>query len=160
MRVTCAQFARMVGVSKQAISEWKKRGIIELGPDGKLDPAKATRQVIERTNPVKLRARVFKQATATLDELRTRVRQLEAELAAEREWSNARACAAAARAEDHAARQLCRFTDALVARWDEARNLHGACALSEWLDELAAIEFYGVGLADYRAGLAADADGL
>ncbi len=81
MRVKPAQFARMCKVSKQAVSVWIREGKITLGPDGLLDPVVASRQVFERTDPGRLRARVFKNAVAPYGELQARVRELESQLA-------------------------------------------------------------------------------
>ena len=38
VRLLPAQFARMVGVSKQSVSKWIRAGKVTLGPDGRLDP--------------------------------------------------------------------------------------------------------------------------
>ena len=76
MRVRPAQFSRMCGVSRQAVSDWIKRGVISLGPDGLLDPVTASRQVFERTDPARLRARVFKDLARDVPELREQVREL------------------------------------------------------------------------------------
>ncbi len=159
LRVLPAQFARMCEVSKQTVSQWIKRGIVTLGPDGKLDPAVAGRQVIERTNPIRLRARVFRHATAGLDESRARVRELEQELASEREWGDARSRAAGFCARDEAAQAVGRVVDALCARFDEACAAHAAGGLEPWLDELVAVEFFGEDLAEYRAAMADDEAG-
>lgn len=156
LRVLPAQFARMCEVSKQTVSQWIKRGIVTLGPDGKLDPAVAGRQVIERTNPIKLRARVFRHATAGLDELRARVRELEQELAIERACGDARAKAAGFHASDAAAQAVGRVVDAVCARFDEACAARAADGLETWMDELVAVEFFGEDLADYRAVVADD----
>ena len=80
IRVTPAQFARMCGVSKQAVSGWKKRGIITIGPDGKLDPSRAAQQVIRNTDPARLRARVFKEAVEDHQTTRERAAKLQAEI--------------------------------------------------------------------------------
>lgn len=77
VRVQPAVFARMCQVSKQCVSQWIKQGKITRGPDGLINPAQAARQVFERTDPSRLRARVFKNAMSTQDELRLRVRTLE-----------------------------------------------------------------------------------
>jgi transcriptional regulator with XRE-family HTH domain len=156
MRVSPAQFARMVGVSKQAVSQWIKRGTVTLGPDGKLDPAKASREVIENTDPSKLRARVFKQATASHDELRQRIGTLEAELAEERDYGERREKAADFRAEDAADRNLCRLTDALEARFDEAIAARAAGTLHEWIQELVCVAFYEQDLEEFRRQYAED----
>ncbi len=76
MRVRPAQFARLCQVSRQAVSDWIKRGVISLGPDGLLDPVTASRQVFERTDPARLRARVFKDIARDVPELREQVREL------------------------------------------------------------------------------------
>jgi DNA-binding transcriptional regulator YdaS (Cro superfamily) len=91
MRVLPAEFARMVGVSKQSVSQWIKQGKVMLGPDGRLDPHKASREVLQRTDPARLRARVFKDAMSGTDQLRARVRDLEQQLAGERKASEERA---------------------------------------------------------------------
>lgn len=84
MRVRPADFARMVQVSKQTVSRWIKEGKIVLGPDGRLDPSKAVREVLERTDPARLRARLFKSATESREELRSRAESAEAALRAAR----------------------------------------------------------------------------
>lgn len=84
MRVRPAQFARMCEVSKQAVSDWIRRGVVTLGPDGFLDPIAASRQVFERTDPARLRARVFKNLARDVPELKERVRDLNNELRATR----------------------------------------------------------------------------
>ncbi|MBL8448198.1 MAG: hypothetical protein JNJ44_12380 [Zoogloeaceae bacterium] len=86
MRVRPAQFARMCGVSKQAVSQWVKEGKVTIGPDGLLDPVVASRQVFERTDPGRLRARVFREAMAPYGELQAKVRALESELEHWRTW--------------------------------------------------------------------------
>lgn len=159
MRVLPAQFARMCRVSKTTVSKWIKRGIVTLGPDGKLDPAIASRQVVEGTNPIKLRARVFKDAVAGRDELRARIAELERELAIEREWGDVREKAAGARASDAASQALGCVMDALSARFDEACAARAAHRLERWLDELAAVLFYGEDLDEYRREFPEDDNG-
>lgn len=80
VRVRPAVFARMCQVSKQCVSQWIKEGKITRGPDGLIDPAVAARQVFERTDPSRLRARVFKNAMSTQDQLKQRVRTLEQQI--------------------------------------------------------------------------------
>lgn len=81
IRVKPATFARMVGVSKQCVSQWVKSGKVTLFPDGTLDPARAAKQVIDNSDPARLRARVFKTAMDDVGALRRRIGSLEAELA-------------------------------------------------------------------------------
>lgn len=81
VRVKPVEFARMCGVSRQAVSKWIKRGLFTVGPDGRFDPALAWRQVLECSDPARLRARVFKDAVAPVAALRERIADLEAERA-------------------------------------------------------------------------------
>lgn len=81
MRVRPADFARLCGVSKQAVSQWVKRGTIALLPDGTLDPVQASRQVLENSDPSRLRARIFKNALQDPADLRASIRRLEGRLA-------------------------------------------------------------------------------
>lgn len=80
VRVRPAVFARMCQVSKQCVSQWIKEGKITRGPDGLIDPTLAARQVFERSDPTRLRARVFKNAMSTQDELKLRARMLEQQI--------------------------------------------------------------------------------
>ena len=81
VRVTQADFARMAGVSRQTVSQWVKLGKIRsVYPDGRLDPARAAREVIKNTEPGKLRARLFKVAAEDAAALRTRAMDLQHQL--------------------------------------------------------------------------------
>lgn len=84
IRVRPATFARMVGVSRQTVSGWIKQGKVTLYPDGTLDPAKAAKQVINNSDPARLRAKLFKTAVSDVASLQRRVAQLETELEAAR----------------------------------------------------------------------------
>ena len=76
IRVRPAQFARMCEVSKQAVSQWIAQGKITLYPDGTLDPAKAAREVINNSDPLRLRAKVFKAASSDVGALRKEIAAL------------------------------------------------------------------------------------
>lgn len=144
IRVLPAQFARMMEVSRQTVSRWIHEGKVTLGPDGKLDPAKATREVIERTDPARLRARVLKQATATHDELRDRIRELEEERTRHDEIVEAHVRAARFREQNETAGRLKEFMDAIEARFPEAQEAHAAGRLDQWLDDVCGFVFYGL----------------
>ena len=74
VRVSQADFARLVGVSRQTVSQWVRKGKIQTAyPDGSLDPARAARDVIRNTKPSQLRAKVFKVATEDAQALRIRL---------------------------------------------------------------------------------------
>lgn len=81
LRVRPAEFARMVGVSKQTVSQWVSSGKVTLGPDGRLDPVKASSQVVANSDPSRLRARVLREAVMDSGSLRRRIADLERQLA-------------------------------------------------------------------------------
>ena len=80
IRVRPAQFARMCGVSRQAVSQWIKAGKVLLYPDGTLDPAVAARRVIECTDPARMRAKVFRVISDDAATMRGRINQLEVDM--------------------------------------------------------------------------------
>ncbi len=81
IRVRPAHFARMCKVSRQTVSQWIKSGKISLYPDGTLDPAKAASAIVTKTDPTRLRAKVFRLAVDDAAALRKRIAVIEAELA-------------------------------------------------------------------------------
>lgn len=136
MRVRPAKFAKMCEVSKQTVSGWIKRGIVTIGPDGMLDPAVASRQVFERTDPARLRARVFKSAMLGHDELLARVRSLEKELAEQREQHRWELRALDFRRSDETDRQLSALLAALLADFGSFAELHRAGRVDELTDRI------------------------
>jgi hypothetical protein len=155
LRVSPAQFARMCEVSKQSVSQWIKQGKVTLGPDGKLDPAKAAREVFERTDPARLRARVFKSAMESREDLRGRVRDLDAALvrlrsehAQELAWIEH---AARNGFGDAQAKHLADLEDAIAADFDALILAHLDGTLGERLDDLVARIFYSGALAEAAA---------
>lgn len=81
IRVRPADFARMVEVSKQTVSQWIKKGIINIGVDGRLNPKEAARQVVQNTDPGRLRARLLKPLVNDTGALRRRICEQDADLA-------------------------------------------------------------------------------
>lgn len=99
VRISPAEFSRLMSVSKTTVSNWIKLGKITLHADGKLDAKAAAESLIKKTDPSKLRAKVFKQITndATtlqneITRLNVRVMELESALiesnTAKNEWCN------------------------------------------------------------------------
>lgn len=82
LRLTRAEFARFLGVSKQAVGEWAAAGKITLGTDGRLDPRQAVSQLLRNSNPARLRAKVLVPLMRDIGGLQKRVADLEADLAA------------------------------------------------------------------------------
>jgi transcriptional regulator with XRE-family HTH domain len=70
VRVLPAEFARIVGCSKQSVSRWLRNGTVTLGADGRLDPTHAMRQLIRHGDPGRIRLRLVKQAMANMTDLR------------------------------------------------------------------------------------------
>ena len=85
LRLTRAEFARFLGVSKQAVGEWVTAGKITLGADGRLDPRQAVSQLLRNTDPARLRAKVLEPLSRDIGRLQKRVADLEAAIAAANE---------------------------------------------------------------------------
>jgi predicted transcriptional regulator len=71
VRMRPAQFARLLGVSKQAVSRWIAEGKVTLNPvDGLLDAQAAVQQVLRNTDPGRLRSRILRAAVGDVQQLR------------------------------------------------------------------------------------------
>lgn len=81
IRVLPAELARMFDVSKQTVSQWIKQGKVTLGPDGRLDPQIAARQVMENSDPARLRARVLRPLAVDVDALNQQIADRDAHIA-------------------------------------------------------------------------------
>lgn len=80
IRVTRAQFARMMGCSRQAVTEWVNAGRLTVGADGRFDPCKAVADLLRTGDPARLRAKVLQPLVAELAGYRARITDLEAAL--------------------------------------------------------------------------------
>ena len=80
IRVTRAQFAKMMGCSRQAVTEWVRAGRLTVGPDGRFDPRTAVASLLRTGDPARLRAKVLQPLAAELQTLRGRIVDLEAAL--------------------------------------------------------------------------------
>ena len=85
LRLTRAEFARFLGVSKQTAGEWVTAGKISLGADGRLDPRQAVSQLLRNSDPARLRAKVLAPLVRDVGVMQKRVADLEAALAAANE---------------------------------------------------------------------------
>lgn len=148
MRVKPAQFARMAGVTKQAVSMWIKEGKVSLGPDGLLDPVVASRQVFERTDPARLRARVFRDAVAPYADLQKRVRELEEERAAWLAWRHLYLH------QDEIYERLGALQNALSFEFDRLVEANIDDRLDEALDTLVCLHFWRLTPDELDAGAA------
>lgn len=80
IRVTRAQFARMMGCSRQAVTEWVRAGRVTVGTDGRFDPRKAVADLLRTGDPARLRAKVLQPLADELAGYRQRIVELEAAL--------------------------------------------------------------------------------
>lgn len=85
LRLTRAEFARFLGVSKQAVGEWVTAGKITLGTDGRLDPRQAVSQLLRNTDPARLRSKVLAPLMRDVGVMQKRIADLECALAAANE---------------------------------------------------------------------------
>lgn len=139
VRMSRAEFARLLGVSKQAVGEWVKSGKILLGVDGLLDPRQAVQQLLRNTDPARLRSKVLAPLVRDVGMLQRRIADLEAEIARVRED---------AEFHEGAAGELLEQWAALFARlrdeWCDLRLLpapQGLAALEAWREGVEASEF-------------------
>lgn len=82
LRLTRAEFARFLGVSKQAVGEWVTAGKITLGADCRLDPRQAVSQLLRNSDPARLRAKVLEPLVCDVGLMQKKVADLERALAA------------------------------------------------------------------------------
>lgn len=135
IRVNQAKFATMVGVSKNAVNKWVQSGLITLGPDGKVNPQEAARQLIERSDPARLRAPLLRRVLETTTDaqaraerlarevtlLRAAIAELESDLEAERTFRRDTCFH-----EDDLAKRECALTNALESEFDQLVVAHAA----------------------------------
>lgn len=150
VRVRPADFARMMSVSRTAVSKWIKDGKVSLGADGRLDPHAAAQQVMRNTDPARARARALKGALGDTGELRRQVRELQRQLDAERA-----ARAHTMHADDVEAR-LGKMLDAVGAGLPALAEARRQGSVSLALDWLAAVAFRGWSGDDLAEAFGAD----
>lgn len=85
LRLTRAEFARFLEVSKQAVGEWVVAGKITIGADGRLDPRQAVSQLLRNSDPARLRSKVLAPLARDVGVLQKRVAELEGDLASANE---------------------------------------------------------------------------
>lgn len=88
LRLTRAEFARFLGVSKQAVGEWVTAGKISIGADARLDPRQAVSQLLRNSDPARLRAKVLEPLVRDVGLMQKKVADLERALAATTEDAN------------------------------------------------------------------------
>lgn len=85
IRVRPADLARLLGVSKQAVSKWVADGRIVLGLDGRVDPRLAINRLLSTGDPSRLRAKFLAPIIVEVTASRKRIADLEKRLAEEAE---------------------------------------------------------------------------
>lgn len=70
LRVRQAELARLWKVSKQAINNYVRRGIISVDPDGLIPPKRALREYLANTDGARMRAEVMRTITSEVDDLK------------------------------------------------------------------------------------------
>ncbi len=140
LRVTQAEFARIMGVSRQSVSKWVAAGKVRPDLDGRFCPKRAARTVLASTDPKKIRARILKDAAedaaslrAEVDQLRETVDDSEANIRRLRE-----VIARLERDQAEADRQMEITPEMLAIRWDdfaEMRHDERARAIAGVLDD-------------------------
>lgn len=156
LRLRPAEFARLLGCTRQSVSIWVRDGKITLGADGRLDPRQAVSQLLRNTDPAKLRAKVLQPLMRDIGIYQQKISHLEQEL------SNA-----ATDAEFHEGASLellnviDRIRDRLLEEWEALReqppesSMNAFCAWMENAIENAAHD-NGSRIIDF---LAADVSG-
>ena len=59
IRVTRAEFSRMMGVTRQACTDWVKAGRIVVGADGRFDPRQAIASLLRTGDPARIRSAIL-----------------------------------------------------------------------------------------------------
>lgn len=80
IRLTRAELARLLEVSKQAVGDWVKSGKIVLGADGRIDPRQAVSQLLRSTDPARLRSKVLAPLVKDVGKYQQRIAELESNL--------------------------------------------------------------------------------
>jgi hypothetical protein len=80
LRVTRAQFSRLMSCSKQAVTDWVKSGRIILGADSRFDPTAAVEQLLRTGDPARLRAKILAPLVRDIAGRDRRIAELEAAL--------------------------------------------------------------------------------
>jgi AcrR family transcriptional regulator len=85
LRMNRADFARLVGVSKQTVGDWTRKGWVVLGADGLLDPKDAMRRLLRHIDPARLRAKTMAPLIVEAGAQARKIAELEKTLADTRE---------------------------------------------------------------------------
>jgi len=148
MRIRPAEFARLLGVSKQCVSHWIRDGKIAQPSqlDGRIDVQRAIQSVLRNTDPGRLRSRVLRQAVDDAQALRANLARAEdraeaAEAALREAQSKTRHLDEWIAASDRSAKI---FMDLIVQHADELRDT----PTEAWPELLDGLESVAIDAAD------------
>lgn len=82
IRVTRAEFSRMMGCSRQCVTDWVQSRRIVVGADGRFDPRQAVASLLRTGDPARIRAKVLEPLVRDIGQRDRRIADLEAKLAA------------------------------------------------------------------------------
>lgn len=132
IRVTRAEFSRIMGCSRQAVTDWVKDGRIVVGADGRFDPRQAVGRLLKTGDPAKIRAKVLEPLLREVSESARKINELEAALSAAKRDVEF---------NEGAANELLDVFNSLrtllKGEWEAIAALPGdigAIAVSDWLD--------------------------
>lgn len=136
IRVRPADLARMMNVSRQAVSGWVKQGKITLGADGRVDPKIAVTQLLSNCDPSRLRAKVFQPITKDISNQRRRIADLEKSVADLTEDRDFHAAAAS-----ELLKVMEEFRWQVVAAWPALSQMTGAEQIAAELERIEELAF-------------------
>lgn len=142
LRLTRAQLARLFGCSKQAVSEWVRKGVLTLGGDDRVGAVEAVRQYFERGDVDRMRVRVLRDVARDIAVQRARIRELEQSLADDRDVHATALRAVGFAFQDAQALQLAALADAIAERFDELTAARKAGFLDGAIEDLVSGIFY------------------
>ena len=131
IRVTRAEFARMMGCSRQAVTDWVKSGRLTVGPDGRFDPRQAVASLLRTGDPARIRAKVLEPLVRDIGLRERRIHELEALLSESRENAMFHEGAASELLE-----LFSTLKEQIAEKWAELRMLPADLGLSVFLDWL------------------------
>lgn len=81
IRVTRAEFSRMMECSRQAVTDWVQSGRIVVGADGRFDPRQAVASLLRTGDPARIRAKVLEPLVRDIGQRDRRIADIETKLA-------------------------------------------------------------------------------
>lgn len=139
LRIRPAEFARILGCTKQAVSVWVRDGKILLGTDGRLDPRQAVAQLLKNSDPSRLRARVLQPLINELSVCNEQIRKMKQDLnllTENLEFSEG--------LSEELSNSMRVMRDQLIREWPELQSLPMEVAKNAWLDWVDHVTEYGV----------------